>query len=510
MKKNILLILILSSLFINVMFGQNTTQDVIYLKDGSQIKGEIITDESEYIRIKYNGNVSKIDRDRIVKIAQEEIVKKTRQRLSFPPYQSLVFATNSRKLEDYLSKTIYTESNKLMKLVKLEMVDEIFENAGYSIGFKIYLQAIDNAYRPNTLKSNLSPWANFSFSAQPQSSMDRTYKKASILRLVGIARLDMNNNVESIMVGSQKENISTTDLNYFSGAEGRINDAVNFVNQIPMAYYFQADDLPISGTNYFAVNIPETSTQRPEAAFFIREYLNAFLGSSRFSLSTKEEWENAPFDKKANLELNISKAHLELKSGTVIATRQPFSGYEMNVNANLSVQDANNSSTTHEQYINLIGGRANTSETSDFALDDISNKTRQFFESYILMLFPIQSKLLEISNANKKGVPKEVALDNAAYFSDRPKHSGGFSLFSKNTSGSQKIYFMVTEPMDIYQSPNGITVKNKLATLEFKSIMNDKVICKVLSGAENIKSYLDAGKELGTVSIHFKPEAVKK
>ncbi len=152
----------------------------------------------------------------------------------------------------------------------------------------------------------------------------------------------------------------------------------------------------------------------------------------------------------------------------------------------------NTNSTIYEETLTFEAGDPKLNTDKAFAYSLCIKKLTKTINNLILFYSPVLSNFESVESSDKKGFPKFIYLNNSKYF-----------------TSDMNIYFALVEEKDIVYNGGKLKYYNTIATGELKNIESNKIKCKIQSGEESLKTYLDSGKKIVAVSLIIKPDKVE-
>ncbi len=134
MKK--ILILLLSGLFLVPAFAQKSKKDIVYLKSGSIIKGQLITNDAELVKIKSDGN------DWVFKNSEVDSISRFRKVVHEPGLNNDYFFDTSFGVMVGNSGNNQSAPFSFMASLNFRAIDQFYLGAGLGTEF------LDESYMP--------------------------------------------------------------------------------------------------------------------------------------------------------------------------------------------------------------------------------------------------------------------------------------------------------------------------------------------------------------------------
>lgn len=456
--KNIFLFIFIFISYISIN-AQTKYEDVVYLKNGSIIHGIIIEQiPNESIKIKSGQNIFVYKISEVQKMKKEEVINEPNKEIK------------NKNITDFLGTWIIRSK-----------FDGPFGKKG-SIINQISISVNSSTYFVNIIDKNNS---------MNTKDIANIVGKFLIIKDGGYApgeiKMFILDNGNLYFDGKEYSKLSNEINNQTEQNNSDVNSTTNFpYNQIEKKSYF-VDNLP----NFKNANIELAKIESLTTNFNVSEVQDvikrAFENSSRF--------ESNPRDKSVtnfSYEFTITSLNYTFDQGKKAVSNEPFSGYSCKILLKYKLINKTNNSTIYEETLTFEGGDPKLDTDKSNAYNLCLKRLSKTISNLILFYSPVLSNFESVESSDKKGFPKFIYLDNSKYF-----------------SSDMNIFFVLVEESNIYYKGGKLTYSNAIATCDLKGINDNKLKCKILSGEEKLKSYIDNGKKIVAVSSIIKPEKVE-
>lgn len=478
--KNIFLFIFIFMSY-NSINAQTNYEDVVYLKNGSIIHGIIVEQiPNESIKIESGPNTFVYKMNEIQKLTKEKVTSQqnTNQgNLNSNNFSGLFEVVNSNQTKFYHIKN--DGGNITLKYYFISN-GKIYDNSWKHCRAdeNVFTKTNENLYSSsfNLITLRYSSVSNTIFYNNGGCS-DEMRKIADISNTATV--IDVAKKINS-SYSSSTNNQTTPD-------NSDANTTTSFsYNQIDKKTYF-VDNLP----NFKNANIELAKIESLTTNFNVSEVQDvikrAFENSSRF--------ESNPRDKSVNnfsYEFTITSLNYVFDQGKKVVSNEPYAGYSCKLLLKYKLLNKNNNSTIYEETLTFEGGNPKLDTDKSNAYNLCLKQLSRTISNLILFYCPVLSNFESVESSDKKGFPKFIYLDNSKYF-----------------SSDMNIFFVLVEESNIYYKGGKLTYSNAIATCDLKGINDNKLKCKILSGEEKLKSYIDNGKKIVAVSSIIKPEKVE-
>lgn len=472
LRSALLIILLVKVFFVN---AQNNYEDVVYLKNGSVIHGIIIEQiPNESIKIKSGQNTF------VFKIT--EVKKMTKEEVNAPPSTNVNTVTNSSKFVG-LFEVINSPTRKLYFHIKEE---------GGNYTMKCYSTQGGKIYDFSTLHCSTDKVVL----TKADDNLLSVGINLITLRFKPITGTLVYNN------GDCKDEMKKIADIGSSATLQDITDEINGVikdgySKITSENVIQDSKLqvfpykPIAPKQFVVNNLPIiqdatiklTKIETESTDFNISEIqgriIMAFQSNNRFE-------KNSPA-KSASIfeyEFTINGLSYAFDKGLKVISKEPYMGYNCVLNFSYKVTNVNSNTLVYQETRRILGGNPKLNSSKEDAYADCLELFDKTLNTMIWYYNPIVCNFIAITSQDKKGIPKEVTLNNAKYF-----------------DYDSKVQFAFVDENDIYYDTKGeLKYKNTIATGDFSKKQDGNIICKLTSGSGNIKDYIDSNKKFFAVT----------
>jgi hypothetical protein len=517
MNKILILIAILFPFF---GYSQTNLEDVVYLKNGSVIRG-IITEmiPNKSVKIKSDRNVFVYKMEEIEKMTKEESDNISKTQISSKEYDINLF-------KDFLSDKIRNETNGLMSLIKVEKSDgeTIKEMDGrdyYKLYFQLEVRAEFNLY-----SGHLADYQTMKYIAGPFGIVNSSFRVNTECNFPGSIFSKNTTNCDYVEKGSNIKYIGSalvlkTERNWkISNFEIKSSEVISITNiqaeelfkkQKEEQLLFEQKKEENRKINTSIINGSfEADNYKVEYHPLIKNYSiqlsdirlvnkNISFDFSAIQMSIQKGFTTHPrivrlYTKNdsplVKIVIDVIDIQSKYSSGTKLFSKETYAGYEVIGDFRLRVFSSGKEIITENWQLKAGSPMSNHSESVAFGelLKNLSGSTN----SIIYSLFPFSANINAITKENNKEV-KRLNLSNAQLIPD-----------------NYIMYFVVVEKKDYTLLSDGRdSINNVLATLEKKGIENGEIDCKVTSGGKNLKELFVSGKEYFVISSRAKPKEVE-
>ncbi len=478
--KNIFLFIFLFMSY-NSINAQTNYEDVVYLKNGSIIHGIIIEQiPNESIKIKSGQNIFVYKISEVQKMTKEEVASQqnTNQgNLNSNNFSGLFEVVNSSQKKFYHIKN---DGGNITLKYYVILNGNIYDNSWKHCRAdeNVFTKTNDNLYSSsfNLITLRYSSISNTIFYNNGDCS-DEMKKIADISNTTTI--IDIAKKINAVYSSSTNNQTAPNNPD--------ANSTTNFsYNQIEKKSYF-VDNLP----NFKNANIELSKIESLNTNFNVSEVQDvikrAFENSSRFESNTRDKSVN-----NFSYEFTITSLNYNFDQGKKAVSNEPYAGYSCKLLLKYKLVNKTNNSTVYEETLTFEGGDPKLDTDKSNAYNLCLKRLSKTISNLILFYSPVLSNFESVESSDKKGFPKFIYLDNSKYFST-----------------DMNIFFVIVEESNIYYKGGKLTYSNAIATCDLKGINDNKLKCKILSGEEKLKSYIDNGKKIVAVSSIIKPEKVE-
>lgn len=502
--KSILLIILLT--FSIQLFGQTQTRDVVYLKNGSVIKGTITEiNPSENLKIKTSdGSLFVYSMSEILKTEKEEFVgNKVNQETSSSFNQSAIDDFFSNYLSKKRQALEYIGASK-----KNGIKREILGQKVYEIEYELIIESKQDIYI--NASQFASGWSNrfvddFSYTLKSGSDWENTMAGAKKKiekgqRIIANGTLSFEETDNGWRATNFKNsNYSTVASNYVTPemAERPKKEHALSIKKIKSELdwkkedidavkfnhaYFLTENTPIFSYGHVKYKIEPSSKYkgRNDLASSIQNVFYQAIESTNRQLKSEEE----SFNNSKN------KGNITFK---ILNISFPFNktGYQCVISISANVfGEYNDPSLLSFKYnipfelkSNNYKKHMSKDQAFNSALQDFQTKVRDFIFRYE----PIQIEFLRIET-NKRGKVDAVILKKTANF-----------------ISTKRIKFVVLKPKDLTVKNNKFVILGKVGDCVFKGQINgNEIICDVRGGKNKkaFEKYLNSEDKLIALSSY--------
>ncbi|MCO5230670.1 MAG: hypothetical protein M9958_05900 [Chitinophagales bacterium] len=495
MKSLFIIMLSLFTFCIELM-GQTSYEDVVYLKNGSVIHGIIVEQiPNESIKIKSGNNVFVFKLSEVQKMTKEEIISSSNQG------NRTNVQYDENELKTYLVKKLQTESKSNLQFVEFQKTNgasKIINGQDYyEIWFTFSFKPVKPVYKDGNswLVSSTQGgvWRNFEVATQKAGGYDaflsvdgqNEYASNRVIKLSGKAELKKTEQTWLITQLSFSKEELVADVSGVArhlNINGNIQEGEN---------YFLIKDVPLTGSGYtmyqpVQINVPGTIADL--AKNIVYKSLSGFrrgqkVSADEYNAATGEKW---------IVTMTIEKASNSLKSGKALIGGKPYSGYQCEIEMVWKMSKVGDPSTSFTERTTVNTGTPMDNKTEEKAMQSALSKFEDEVKETLLKYGSFQANVLEINELDKKGLPREITLDNAQYL-----------------SYGKTIYFFITKEKDLYVGyKNAISMRSVVATGVYRTTISGKIVCKILSGEQNLSRELATGEKLIAISTISRPTKV--
>jgi hypothetical protein len=416
---------------------------------------------------------------------------------------------DEKGMETYLKKKLETESGGSLQFIDFKKTDGVATvvNAQnrYTLYFTLTFQPTINVWKSGNsgiVVSGSGFWANFKIYTQKLTGWDeqlamgqKEYKSSQPIRLTGRSELyktetgwkieQLRFNKEELLSSTETMKINKEQIDKVN-LELNNNTGNNSYNQIEKRTY-SVNDLP----NINNANIELSKIESLNTNFNVTEIqniiINAFENNSRLEPNKINSPENI-----FSYEFTINSLNYTFDQGKKAISNEPYAGYSCKLLLKYKLINKNTNSTIYEETLTFEAGDPKLNTDKAFAYSLCIKKLTKTINNLILFYSPVLSNFESVESSDKKGFPKFIYLNNSKYF-----------------TSDMNIYFALVEEKDIVYNGGKLKYYNTIATGELKNIESNKIKCKIQSGEESLKTYLDSGKKIVAVSLIIKPDKVE-
>jgi hypothetical protein len=499
MKLNISIVVFFISI---IAFAQTQTRDVLYLKNGSVIKGAITEmNPNTGIKIKTaDGSVFVYKMDEIVKTEKEEFVG---QKVN----QETTSVVTQEALDNHF-KNFFSEKRPALKFIGVSKKNgvkrEIYGQKVYEVEYELIIEATQDLYISDMMSINGNGFKkDFSYlTKQPQgwdAYMNAGSKKLGKgQRVVANGALgfeETDNGWRSTSFNNK--NYKTVASNYVSPdmakriAEERAKQITELKADLdwrsediqPVKFepqYFKTKNTPYFdfGHSKYIITTSKSYKGRNDNA---RDIYNAFFeaieSTNRNSTDSKDTFDTSP--NQANYTFIISGINFTFKE----------TGYQCSINVIGRAKGAYNDPDLYPfNYPLKLNSKSNSykknmskAEAFSYALTDFKRAVRGLIFKYE----PIQVEFSHIIT-NKRGKVDKIVFKKPNQF-----------------ISTKKMKFVLMQPQNLYVEDGKFKISGKIGDCTFKGkIEGNEIICSV-SGGKNKKAiakYIDTTEKLIGIS----------
>lgn len=505
--KNIFLFIFIFMSY-NSINAQTNYEDVVYLKNGSIIHGIIIEQiPNESIKIKSGQNIFVYKISEVQKMTKEEVTSPSANPNNT---SSQTITYDWKSMEIYLKNKLETESAGALQYLDFKKTDgasKVVDGQNwYTLYFTFTFQPTINVWKNgNSGITSFAAggfWTDFKVWTKELTGWDahlamdqKLYKANQPIRLTGRSELYKTETGWKIskLTFNRQELLSASEASQMEKEKvAAINSTLNNssssnpYNQIEKRTYF-VNNLP----NFKNATIELSKIESLSTNFNVSEVqdiiIKAFENSSRFESNTSDKSVN-----NFSYEFTITSLNYTFDQGKKAVSNEPYAGYSCKLLLKYKLVNKTNNSTVYEETLTFEGGDPKLDTDKSNAYNLCLKRLSKTISNLILFYSPVLSNFESVESSDKKGFPKFIYLDNSKYFST-----------------DMNIFFVIVEESNIYYKGGKLTYSNAIATCDLKGINDNKLKCKILSGEEKLKSYIDNGKKIVAVSSIIKPEKVE-
>lgn len=492
--KNIILILAL--IVSTQIFSQSQTRDVVYLKNGSIIKGTI-TEMNPSTGIKIStadGSIFVYKMDEILKTEKEEFVGREIN-------QTTSSGVTQESLNQYFSNYLQAKRPAL-KFIGVDKVNgikrEIYGQKVYEIEYQLIMEASQNLFISDMMSINGNGFKNdFSYLTKEPQGWDSymsggTKKIAKGQRIVASGTINFEETDNGWRANNFKnKNYKTVSSNYISPkmAEQKKQDDTNKLESLVKAgdwksadiaetelspIYYQATHVPIfknSINKFLTYKLKTCKSCRNDNIKDIDNAIKKTLGGlNRYTSSSKEELVNSPNSSRITFYItNISFKHLGLKENG------DDKGFSCTIDYAISMRYKFNSPQTIEGKDRRTFSASPTLfkyyPNKKSAFNGALVKLKQNIHGFMMKYEPYALDIISLE-VDKKGRSEKVLLKKPQLFPNIKK--GEFIVFRKG---------------ELSIKDNRYSLNSSVGKCKFKGeIVNDQITCEI-NGGKNKKSF---------------------
>lgn len=483
---------------LGLLSAQSNYEDVVYLKNGSVIHGIIIEQiPNKSIKIKSGSNIFVYNITEVEKMTKEEISSSNNQE------SNSVSKYDENGLKEYLITKLKNESSGNLKFIDFQKTNGSSKMINgqdyYEIWFTFSFQPTKTVYKAGNSQLNAfmsgGLWSTFKVDLQKVGGYDavlisnadqKPYQINQIITLSGKAELRKTEQTWLIQSLSFNKEVLSAD------AAG-IARSLNISSSIKEGdSYFLLRDVPITGSSYFMFPAVKSSASGAIADLAKSVVYKSLSGFKRGKTITVDDFNNETSLEKWMISMDITKTSNTHKSGKMLITNTAYSGYECEIEMEWKMTKQSDPSESFAGKITVKTGIPSDNKTEQKALESAIRKFEDDVEDLLLSCSTFQAKVIGISELDKKGNPKEILLENAGHL-----------------SYGKTIYFIITKESSLYiTSRNTISMTPIIATAVYKTTSEGNIVCKILSGEQNLTRELSYGGKLIAVSTVSRPAKV--
>lgn len=490
------IIILLFLLIFSISFGQNQTRDVLYLKNGSIIKGSIIEmNPATGIKIKTaDGSLFIYKMEEVLKTEKEEFIsKKVNQKTSSVISQS----TLEKVFKNYIS-----QNRPALKFIGVSKVNgikrEVYGQKLYEIEYQLVLEPIKNIYinKGNSALLSVGTSAgnfksNFSYSLQQVGGRMSAFGGNLTLiekgkRIVFEGSLpfeETDNGWRATKFSNKSFKVVSSDYLTPEMSKRKAEERAKLVSTLkekldwkksdvkPIFYegkYFKVTDVPLFSeghVKYFIAPLKSFYKGRNDVAINItKKVYESILASNRYEEIEFNSFKSADNSSRIFLTItNVSFPFINTGYQCKITIKGKVKGNftnpkQLNFDYNLKPIIA-----TSKSYKKNMSKQ----QALESALKNLSFKIQNF----IYKNEPITLKLKRIET-NKRGKAEKVVFIKPSKF-----------------ISVRKIKFLVIAPNDITIKNNSFAISNKIGDCIYKGTTNgDEIMCTI-RGNKNKKAF---------------------
>lgn len=496
MKKYLFLFIVTLNAFLSI--AQTNYEDVVFLKNGSIIHGIIIEQvPNESIKIKSGQNIFVYKISEVQKMTKEEIASSPSNNNNS---QIAKVTYDEKGMEVYLKKKLETESGGALEFIDFKKTDgasKILDGQNwYTLYFTFTFQPKVTVYKSGNsgFVGGLSGyWKDFKIYKEKLGGWDamlespdgqKEYKQNQPIKLSGITELFKTETGWKISTTrfNKEELLGSTEINQIEEEKiARVNSDLNNsssnyeYNEIEKRNYIVASipNLPDATIEVSKIDASQTNFNITELQ---NNIISEFERSKRFESTNKSRPKNI-----ITYEFTINRFTNEYSQGKKLFSNEPYAGYSCMLNFTYTISDENR--IIKKETIGIQGGDFMLSTPKDKANDECLKNFTSTIKNIIYFYNPISCNFINVESSDKKGFPKLINIDNGKYF-----------------DSDMNVYFAIVEPNNISYSQGELKYTNAIATCELKKVEGENINCKILSGEQNLKTYIDSGKKFIAVS----------
>jgi hypothetical protein len=461
--KNILIIFLVLTSYFSIN-AQTNYEDVVYLKNGSVIHGIIIEQiPNVSIKIKSGQNTFVFKIDEILKMTKEEItIDQT--------------STNNIKINSGIEKFIglfevlTQTSAKLYFHVKDEggnytMKCYIVENGEISDLSWTHCRSDEIVFTQSNENLLSADYNMVTFRYKP-ATQTLVYNNGDCIdEMKKISDLSSSATMKDVFNNINIAKASNSQKTYsYNSIEKR-----NFnVTQLP---------------NQESWNIELNKIESLNSNFNVAEIQNIIINGFETSKRISKGYSTTNATNNYVYEFTINSLKYSLDQGKKLISNEPYSGYSCDLSIKYKILDKKDSSLINVQILTIPGGNPKLNTSKEKAYSECIQNLQSTMKKIVWFFNPLVCNFNSVISTSNKGLPKVISLNNPQFM-----------------TSDIKIYFAIVETNDTYYEKGVLKYKKVIATGEFDKIDGANVICKIKSGEDKLKEYIDGGKNFIAIS----------
>ncbi|MEI2675071.1 MAG: hypothetical protein V9F05_13600 [Chitinophagaceae bacterium] len=469
------------------VIGQNNIEDVVYLKNGSIIRGLVLeTIPNQTVKIQtVDRNIFVFQMSEVEKITKEEKPNTT------APNSSMSTETTDNRMEvaqAYMSNIISNESIGILKVITFTKMNAVeMNNFGVSF-YKIDYKILVEFNNPGWVCGD--PFTNTIFDDFKVAA------KEPEKGIYGAGYNDFGEKVTAYSKGQQVEFFGNVNLELSeNGWRGTDQEFLKYKVLVytPNNPATSSENSNSNNTTIKSVEALKYSEIKVVLIFpdiFSEKEMNIAFGSKVIISEEQEYITNKIIEKITAInrltlpkttskneeifkEITINVTDIALKTSNIKTGTETTHGYLYTYNVEFVVTNLENNTTKSYRYeyngINIL----NAKTSKKLALETSADIMQNFLNNFIFQEFPIKINVLNISSENSKQIATKVSTNVPMY-------------------NLKNILF------NVYENP---VSENSTPIGSIKLIEINGNLCKVLEGSEDITTKLRDGKKLCALSV---------